>query len=226
MPGDATPADKMDRIYRYQRFIYDLTRKPFLLGREHLIDGLDAPEHGTILEIACGTAWNLMKAARLYPTARLHGFDISQAMLETARASVARRGLSGRITLAEADATNFDPRALFGIEKFDRVFIAYALSMIPPWRAALDRAAGALAPGGSLHVVDFGRLEDLPRGAKTTLHAWLGKFSVSPREDLEAALSEVANAHQLRLEFRSLYRGFAVTGVLREFAGSTLEVNS
>ena len=214
MPGEVTPAEKMDRIYRYQRFIYDLTRKPFLLGREYLIDGLEPPPNGTILEIACGTAWNLMKAAERYPTTRLHGFDISRAMLQTARASVERRGLAKRIKLGEADATRFDPEALFGIGKFDRVFISYALSMIPPWREALDRAANVLAPTGSLHVVDFGRLEDLPQSAKTALHAWLGKFSVTPREDLRVALSDVAGRHGLKLDFRSLYRGFAVAGVL------------
>ncbi len=34
-------AELMDGVYRYQRHVYDLTRKYYLLGRDRLIDGLD-----------------------------------------------------------------------------------------------------------------------------------------------------------------------------------------
>ena len=44
--GDA--ARHMDRIYRYQRYIYDLTRKYYLLGRDRLIAGLNVPEGGSV----------------------------------------------------------------------------------------------------------------------------------------------------------------------------------
>ena len=33
----------MDRIYRRQRHVYDLTRKYYLLGRDRLIADLDVP---------------------------------------------------------------------------------------------------------------------------------------------------------------------------------------
>ena len=69
---------------------------------------------------------------------------------------MARAGLSARVALGQGDATAFDPAALFGRARFDRVMISYALSMIPPWREALERALDVLAPGGSLHLVDFG----------------------------------------------------------------------
>ena len=41
-------AETMDRLYRYQRFIYDLTRKYYLFGRDRLIAGLQVPEQGAI----------------------------------------------------------------------------------------------------------------------------------------------------------------------------------
>ncbi len=44
----------MDGIYRYQRHIYDITRKYYLLGRDALIKELEAPNGGTVLEIGCG----------------------------------------------------------------------------------------------------------------------------------------------------------------------------
>jgi S-adenosylmethionine-diacylgycerolhomoserine-N-methlytransferase len=36
----ASHAQQMDAIYRWQRPIYDLTRKYYLFGRDGLIDGL------------------------------------------------------------------------------------------------------------------------------------------------------------------------------------------
>ena len=63
-------AAHMDGIYRYQRYIYNASRKYFLLGRDHLIERLRPPDGGTVLEIGCGTGRNLILAARRYPNAR------------------------------------------------------------------------------------------------------------------------------------------------------------
>ncbi|TIV06609.1 MAG: class I SAM-dependent methyltransferase, partial [Mesorhizobium sp.] len=129
----ASHAELMDGVYRWQRHIYDLTRKYYLLGRDRLIDGLDVPQGGTVLELGCGTGRNIALAARRYPDARFFGLDISAEMLETANAAIAREGLSGKVKLARGDATDFDAKALFGLEHFDRVFVSYSLSMIPGW---------------------------------------------------------------------------------------------
>ena len=93
-------ASHMDAIYRFQRHIYDLTRKPYLLGRDVLIRDLAPPPGGTILEIGCGTARNLLHIARTYPDARCFGLDVSSAMLETAHQSIARAGLEARVQVA------------------------------------------------------------------------------------------------------------------------------
>ena len=57
----------MDAIYRNQRHIYDATRKYYLLGRDRLIAGLDAPDEAKVLEAACGTGRNLVVAAGALP---------------------------------------------------------------------------------------------------------------------------------------------------------------
>lgn len=207
-------AEHLDRNYRYQRHVYDLTREYYLLGRKRLIAGLAPPPGGHVLEVGCGTALNLIRAQSRYPDAHYYGIDLSRMMLETAEGALARRGLSGRIRLGLGDATDFDPGALFGRGQFERIFFSYSLSMIPPWEAALDHAAGLLTPGGSLHVVDFGGCEALPAPLKRILYGWLAQFRVTPRETLEAVLGDLARRHGLTLTFERLYRGYSYSAVL------------
>ena len=208
-------ASLMDRMYRRQRHIYDLTRKFYLLGRDELIEALAPPSGGRVLEIGCGTGRNLVLAARRYPGARAYGVDISEEMLITARANIGRAGLEGRVGVARGDATRFDPVALFGERTFDRVFISYALSMIPPWREAVAHAATLLAPGGSLHIVDFGDQGELPVTFQRALRAWLELFSVHPRLSMEAELADFARERGLSLVFQPLYRRYAFLARVR-----------
>ncbi len=204
----------MDAIYRTQRHFYDLTRKYYLLGRDGLIDALAPPAGGTVLEIGCGTGRNLIAAAKRWPDARYFGIDISAAMLETARASVAKAGLAGKIMLAQGDATAFDAQALFGVARFDRIFQSYTLSMIPDWQGALREGAAKLAPGGRLDIVDFGQQERLPGPFKAALFAWLASFDVTPRVELPAALDDIAAQRGLSPSFTVLRRGYAWAGRL------------
>jgi S-adenosylmethionine-diacylgycerolhomoserine-N-methlytransferase len=204
----------MDDVYSLHRHFYDFTRRFYLFGRDRLVRSLAPPPGGTVLEVGCGTARNLVVAARMWPDARFHGFDISEAMLETARKSVAKQGLAGKVTLAQGDAGNFDTRALFGLEKVDRIFMSYTLSMIPPWQDAIERGAASLAPGGSLHIVDFGQYERLPAFLKRLQFKSLNDFHVFPRRELPAVLRRVAEEQGLSLEFTPLYRGYAWSAVL------------
>ena len=204
----------MDRVYRHQRHIYNLSRRYFLFGRDRLFASLKPPPGGHVLEVGCGTARNLILAARLYPDAVCYGVDVSRRMLETARVSVERAGLAERIFLGEGDAADFDPERLFGRTVFDRIFFSYSLSMIPPWPGALDRGASLLAPGGRLHVVDFGQQERLPRWFRGILFGWLDRFHVAPRAELEQALSELAKRRGADLTFTRLYRGYACSAEL------------
>ena len=180
----------MDGVYRHQRYIYDLTRKYYLFGRDRLIDEL-APKPGArIVEIGCGTARNLIRMARRYPDAELFGLDASEAMLETAAKSIARAGLSSRIGLAHGYAEALTP-ATFGLsEGFDEAVFSYSLSMIPDWKAALAAAGAALAPAGRIHIVDFGDLAGFAGPLRGALLAWLRLFHVAPRTELLGSLEK------------------------------------
>jgi len=91
-------------MYRSQRHIYDLTRRFFLLGRERLLATVDVPEGGTVLEIGCGTARNLIRIAHAYPSARLFGLDVSDEMLKSAAQAIGRAGLANQIRVSQGDA--------------------------------------------------------------------------------------------------------------------------
>jgi S-adenosylmethionine-diacylgycerolhomoserine-N-methlytransferase len=212
--GSRRHAALMDRNYRFQRHIYDATRKYYLLGRDPMISGLAVPAAGSVLEIGCGTGRNLSLVGRRYPSAKLFGLDISAAMLEKASASLAKEGLADRTKLAEGDATTFEAKALFGVEKFDRIFISYALSMIPGWEGAVAAALRALSPQGSLHIVEFGQQERLPRLFKYGLHAWLRKYHVTPRHNLRAELHRQASEAGRTLRFLPLYRDYVWLAVI------------
>ncbi len=207
--GSDDHAVAMDRMYRMTRHVYDASRKYYLLGRDRLIAELDLAGPGTILEIGCGTGRNLIAAAALCPQARFYGIDISEVMLEKARAEIDAAGLSDRIVTAKADAARLSPRELFGVDQFDRVFFSYTLSMIPDWRGALLCGAAALAPDGRLSVVDFGAFERLPGFVGTSMRRWLDRFHVTPRDDLADTLAAMATDLGRSLVVNRPYRGYA-----------------
>jgi S-adenosylmethionine-diacylgycerolhomoserine-N-methlytransferase len=206
----------MDRMYRRQRYIYDATRKFYLLGRDATIAELDARAGDGVLEIGCGTGRNLVKMARRYPQARFFGLDVSSEMLVSARAAIARAGLDSRIRVAQGDATSFDAASLFGRPSFERVMISYALSMIPPWREALAQAVDALAPGGSLHIVDFGDQAGLPSAFRAGLNRWLAAFDVTPRVTMRAELAALSASRGVRCQARDHLRGYAIRAVIEK----------
>jgi S-adenosylmethionine-diacylgycerolhomoserine-N-methlytransferase len=210
----AEATDRMNRMYRWQRHIYDGTRRYYLLGRDQLIANLKPEAGAKVLEVGCGTGRNLVLAARRFPEARWFGIDVSTEMLTSAITAIARRGLASRIKVAHGDATAFDPELLFGIPSFDHVMISYSLSMIPNWKGVLEAAISRLKPGGRLHIVDFGRQERLPGIARALLLRWLQLFDVTPRDDLERVLSAMAAASGAELRFERPFRGYAQYAVL------------
>ena len=221
LPVDALQR-RLDTNYRLQRHVYDLTRRYYLLGRDQMLEEMRPPHRGSVLEIGCGTARNLVTAAELYPDAELSGVDLSRVMLAVAERSLTREGLRGRVSVGHGDATCFDAAALLGRSAFDRVFFSYSLSMIPDWSGALTHGASLLAPGGSLHVVDFGRFDGLPPAVAGTLRWWLRRYHVTPRDNLERELERLARARRMSLTFDQPYRTYACLAVLAPTAAGSM----
>jgi S-adenosylmethionine-diacylgycerolhomoserine-N-methlytransferase len=199
----------MDRMYRFQRHIYDASRRYYLLGRDRLLDQLQPPHEGSILEIGCGTGRNLAGAATRYKHAKLFGIDISQEMLKSALTTMQRLHHGTPARFACVDATSFNPQLSLGQARFDRIYFSYALSMIPDWQAALRHATSMLAPDGELHIVDFGQSEALPKSFRKLLFRWLKAFDVSPRADMKSVIWQIAQELGTSTHFEACYCGYA-----------------
>jgi S-adenosylmethionine-diacylgycerolhomoserine-N-methlytransferase len=213
LPTDAT--SRMNRMYRYQRHFYDATRRYYLLGRDHLIAELNPAAGESVLEIGCGTGRNLIQAATRYPNARFYGLDVSTEMLTSAIGSIEGRGLGETVKVAHGDATAFTAQGVFGRAiAFDHVMISYSLSMIPNWTAVIERAVAGLKPGGKLHIVDFGDQRRLPQIARTLLRRWLTLFDVTPRDELETVLMQIAVRTGAGLIFDRPFAGYAQRAIL------------
>ena len=214
MNVEATPR-RMDRIYGLQRHIYDFTRPLILPGRNRLLDGIEMPPRGRLLEVGCGTARNIARLARRFPEASFVGLDASREMLRTAARRMARRGLSARVALRHGLAQDLAGGLSGDADRpFDAVVLSYTLSMIEEPEAVLDGAMGCIVPGGKLHIVDFWSASRWPAVVRRALAAWMGLFGVAHRPAVERWLQARGKAVA---EFHVLLGGYAfLARVVRE----------
>jgi S-adenosylmethionine-diacylgycerolhomoserine-N-methlytransferase len=177
--------EEMDEMYRWTRYVYDFSRKYYLLGRDRLLRDMELNSRDRVLEIGCGTARNLICLARLQPEIRCYGLDASTEMLATAAAKVKARGFDQRIVLRHCLAEELDYAKTFGLDApFDAAFFSYSLSMIPTWPQAIDAALANIKRGAAFYVVDFWDQADWPGWFRVILKRWLDLFHVHHRPEL------------------------------------------
>lgn len=200
----------MDQMYRYQRYIYDLSRKYYLFGRDTLIRRMAVDNGDHVLEIGCGTARNLLVLAKRHPKTHFYGLDASHEMLHTASTKIKAKGYSQQIVLKQCLAEELHYHDTFGLEKpFDKVFFSYALSMIPPWGKALEASINNLKVGGHLYIVDFYDLGYFPAWFRRLLVGWLDLFGVHYQPELLTYLQTLHEQQQGHLNLDSLKGRYA-----------------
>lgn len=206
----ANAAELMDRQYRYQRYVYDLTRKYYLLGRDVLLDEIQLQPGDTVLEIGCGTARNLCRLAHRYPDHALYGLDASTVMLATAQKTWGQHRCFRNIHLQQGLAETWSPLD-FGLQRpFDHLIFSYSLSMIPDWRSALDHALAHLAHNGTLHIVDFSLQRQLPPWFGRWLKRWLHWFNVHPEPQLASHLLKLQTETHGQCQLKTCYGDYAI----------------
>lgn len=199
----------MDRVYRPQSEIYDLTRRFFLLGRMQLLSWIADSSPAQALEIGSGTGWNLIRLARRDTAVSLYGLECSEAMLGRARRQINMQGLAQRIRLAKGLAENFEPQQLFGRQSFDVVFFSYVVSMLFDWRSALSRALSLTAPGGRLLILDFWDLHSYPALCRAGLRRWLELFHVRYDKEMVPFLAQLSEKNACQFNLSSIGTSYA-----------------
>lgn len=138
-PSD-TAADFWERAYKGRDRVDHGDPNPIL------VDAVRGMEPGTALDLACGEGWDSIWLAE--NGWQVTSADISHEAITRLRHEAARRGLLSRVTAEQHDFERTLPGGTFSL-----VSVMFMQSPVPLARAdILRRAAGLVAPGGSLVV--------------------------------------------------------------------------
>lgn len=150
------------------------------------------PEHGDVLEVACGTGLVTRRLReRLDEAVRLVATDLSEAMLDFARRKV---GEPGNLAWRQADATKLP----FGDARFGAVVCAFGLMFVPDRPAAFREARRVLKPGGTFLFNVWDRRENVAQAvAMGRAMEKLFPGDVEMRYDLPYSMHEPALLRKL-----------------------------
>ncbi len=149
--------DKQSRAYRIKETFnaasagYD---RPALRFFTHAADrlaermGLAGSEH--ILDVACGTGTVSLACARRLGQGWVTGVDLSEGMLEKARAKAVASGLEN-LSFHCADLDSMD----FGADAFDGACCGFGVFFLADMDAALRTIARHVKPGGAIGISSF-----------------------------------------------------------------------
>lgn len=143
----------IQNYYKLQSKIYDATRWTFLFGRKKLVRVLPFKQSATIdiLEIGCGTGYNLKRLAKAFPNANITGLDVSEDMIRLSKKQCAAFGERVDL-LQQAYGPNQPPMP----KKYDAILFSYSLTMInPQWEELIRHAEKDLKPDGVVGLADF-----------------------------------------------------------------------
>jgi len=132
--------------------IYDNVMSP-LKPAERLVVNAKIIPGQRVLDVACGTGWATMAAARAVGnTGRVIGIDIADKMLDVARGKAASAGLSNvEYRLGDAEALEFNDAT------FDVVICATAIYLLRDIPKTLHEWRRVLKAGGTVAFSSYGK---------------------------------------------------------------------
>ena len=140
---------------------YDFMNRAMTMGVDRLwrrtaVNTVRRHAPGRVVDLATGTGDLAIALARRIPGAEITGYDLSEGMLEVGRRKVEKAGLSGRISLHQADCLAL-PAA---DNSADAVTVAYGVRNFEHLLEGYREMHRILRPGGMLCVLEL----STPRG--------------------------------------------------------------
>jgi len=115
---------------------------------------------GTVLDLGCGPATQLGQIAELNPDIKFVGVDLSESMIENARAYVGDRALSN-VTFVCDDMTRLDRITDNSVDAVVSTMALHHLPTIAHLESCFRQIKRILKPNGAIYITDFGRLKHL-----------------------------------------------------------------
>ncbi len=164
MSGDFIPALRFSVLTRFYDPVVRLSTRERVV-KEALITYADIPPNSTVLDLGCGTGTMTIAMKKKYPDASVIGLDADPAVLEIARNKASDAGVEIEFIEANATAIPFSDATVQRI-----VSSLFFHHLLPTQKKdVLSEALRILAPGGQLHVSDWGK-------PSSTLMRWLFYF--------------------------------------------------
>ncbi len=128
---------------------YDFITRAFSYGMDRSwkrtgLDSVNLPDRPVVLDLASGTGDFSLMVKRQYPGSRAVAVDITERMLQLARARGVQHTVCGDAGMLP-----------FPDHSFDCVFVGYGLRNFPNLNVAVSEIERVTRPGGSLVSLDF-----------------------------------------------------------------------
>jgi arsenite methyltransferase len=138
------------------------TGNPLSMGR--------LPMGATVLDIGCGAGFDTLLAARqVGPSGRVISVDMTEAMLEKARAGARALGLSNvDARLGYAEELPIDD------ESVDVVISNGVINLCPDKMAVMTEVRRVMRPGGRFQIADILVHKEVPQDARDDIDLWSG----------------------------------------------------
>ena len=163
-----------------------------------LVDQAGIQPRQRVLEIGCGTGNLALLVKRLHADAEVVGIDPDAAALRAALRKATRAGLDVRWDAGLAQALPYPEGT------FDRILSAMMLHHLETddKRAALRTARRALAPRGSIHLVDFGGRAEPSDGFMARRLARSARLEHNYSGGIDAAMRQAGFTHVSEVDHR------------------------